>query len=114
VELSHAEFTGIKKLDIVLARRSTGEYVLHRVVKKDEKCFYMLGDAQRYIEGPFYPGQLQAVVKSVRRKKKRISCDSFMWLLLSRIWMICLPARRYIIKISRIPGIIRKVVKRNV
>jgi ATP-binding cassette subfamily B protein len=111
VELSRAEFTDIKKLDIVLARRPTGEYVLHRVVKKDEKCFYMLGDAQRQIEGPFYPGQLQAIVKSVRRKKKRISCDSALWLLLSWIWLICLPIRRYIIKIPRIPCKIGRMVK---
>jgi len=113
VEMSRAEFPDVKKLDIVLARRLTGEYVLHRVIKKDENCFYMLGDAQRYIEGPFHPEQLQAVVKSVRRRKKRISCDSPLWLLLSWIWMLCLPIRHYIIKIPRIPGKIRKLVKKK-
>ncbi|MGE5613693.1 MAG: S24/S26 family peptidase [Bacillota bacterium] len=113
VELSRADFANIKKLDIVLAKRSTGEYVLHRVIKKDKNCFYMLGDAQRQIEGPFNPGQLQAIVKSVRRKKKRISCDSTLWLLLSWIWMICLPIRHYMLKIPRIPGKIRRMIKSN-
>jgi signal peptidase len=112
IELSRVEFVNIKKLDIVLAKRPTGEYVLHRVIRKDKNCFYMVGDAQRQIEGPFYPGQLQAIVKAVRRKKKRIPCDSALWLLLSWFWMICLPIRHHILRIPRIPGKIRRMVKR--
>lgn len=112
VELSRVEYANIKKLDIALVKRPTGEYVLHRVIRKEENCFYMAGDAQQYIEGPFYPGQLQAIVKSVRRIKKKVSCDSALWLFLSWIWMVFLPVRRYILKIPRIPGKIRRMVKR--
>lgn len=113
VELAHTEFSELKKLDIVLIKRTTGDYVLHRLKEKDSNCFHMVGDAQQWIEGPLYPEQLCAVVKAVWRRQKRISCDSNLWRILSGIWMLCLPVRYFILKASRIPNKIKRMVRKT-
>lgn len=101
VELSYAEFYEIKKGDIVVILRKNGQYILHRVINKTEKCFYIAGDAQQEIEGPLYPRQLIAVVTSVWRKKKHIQCSNLCWKVLSGVWIKVLPFRYTIMKIHR-------------
>ena len=113
VELSKAEFTELKKFDIVLIKRETGDYILHRVIKKDKDCFFIAGDAQQWIEGPLFPVQLQAVVKAVWRRNKKISCDSRLWLTYSRVWLQCLPIRYLLLRLARIPDKLRRVVARH-
>lgn len=113
VELSSAEFSELKKLDIALIKRVTGEYVLHRVVRKDSDCFFIAGDAQQWIEGPLRPEQLQASVSAIWRRNKRISCDSKLWRLCSRVWLLCLPFRYFILRLARIPDKLRRVVTRH-
>ena len=98
VELSPPDFKGMNRGDIVLIRREDGEYVLHRVVRKNRDHFYIAGDAQQLIEGPLHRDQLVAVVTSVRRREKKIKCNNFIWRLLSSIWTLLLPLRRFIIK----------------
>jgi len=102
VELSATSFDEIKRGDIVLIRRVTGCYVMHRVYKKEKDCFYMVGDAQEWIEGPLYPNQLIAIVKRVWRKNREISCDNIIWKSLSLLWL-CLRNHRYtIFKINNV------------
>ena len=59
VELAMTSFSCIKKGDVVLIKRESGEYVLHRVLKKSMDHFYIVGDAQQWIEGPLLPEQLK-------------------------------------------------------
>jgi len=98
VELSSSNFCSIVRGDVVIILRDSGEYVMHRVVKKQKDYFYMVGDAQQWIEGPLLPDQLIAIVTSVWRNDKLISCSSFWWKLLSHTWLLLLPFRRYIIR----------------
>jgi signal peptidase I len=102
VELSTSTFEHIRYGDIVLIERKTGEYVLHRVLKKDKDCFYMVGDAQQWIEGPLYPDQLIAVVTAVYRKDKRIECSNLWWRLLCLTWLKLLPFRHLFIRAYRL------------
>jgi signal peptidase I len=109
VELSASSFVDIHLGDIVLILRESDEYVLHRVLRKDMNCFYIIGDAQQWVEGPLYPNQLIAVVTAVWRKNKRIEYTNFWWKLLSSIWMKLIPFRylliriyKYLLKISKI------------
>ncbi|MCX8128618.1 MAG: S24/S26 family peptidase [Clostridia bacterium] len=101
VELSKTCFDSICRGDIVLIKRRTGEYILHRVLTKKADCFYMVGDAQQWIEGPLAPEQLTAVVTAVWRKGKRICCSSTWWRLLSALWLRMLPFRCFIINTYR-------------
>lgn len=99
VELTGVRFEQIKRGDIVLIRRYSGAYVLHRVLKKEQDCFYMVGDAQQWIEGPLYPDQLIAKVPRVWRKGKEIDCESFLWKILSLIWLRLRIFRRKMLRV---------------
>ena len=96
VEFSAVDFSQIHRGDIVLIKRKCGYYVMHRVYKKAKDSFYMVGDAQQWIEGPLYPEQLIAIVTKVWRKGREIDCNNVIWKLLSHIWLI-LRRFRYLI-----------------
>jgi hypothetical protein len=114
VELSKTDFASIKKGDIVLIRRVTGEYVLHRVLKKEPDCFYMIGDAQQWIEGPLTPAQLQAVVIQIKRKGHIIRCDNLLLRFFVFLWRLLIPVRTRIFKIkSRIGRLVKHNTKQK-
>lgn len=102
VEMSKGDFSSISRGDIVLIRRTDGAYVMHRVLKKERDCFYIVGDAQQWIEGPLIPEQLIAVVPSVWRKEKHISCSNSCWRALSWFWLLVLPVRHHIFRLARL------------
>jgi hypothetical protein len=97
VELTEAGFSGINRGDIVIIRRSSGEYIMHRVIKKEASCFYIMGDAQQWLEGPLYPEQLVAVITALWRRGRRIEADNFFWRALSKLWIVLIPFRQIII-----------------
>jgi signal peptidase I len=97
VELSKGSINDIKPGTIVMIRRKSGCYVMHRAIRKNTECFYIVGDAQQWIEGPIYSHQLVAVVTAVWRRDKRIECSSFLWKFLSNIWLHILPFRYLIL-----------------
>lgn len=98
VEMMKAVYSRVSRGDIVLIKRTDGGYVMHRIIRKENNCFYIIGDAQQWIEGPLNPEQLIAVVPAVWRKDKRICCSSIRWRLLSEIWLYLRPFRSLIIK----------------
>jgi signal peptidase I len=93
VELSPTCFNSIRRGDIVMINRDSGYYVMHRVLKKENNHFYIVGDAQQWIEGPLRPDQLVAIITTVWRGNKLISCSKVWWQLLSCIWIYLLPVR---------------------
>ncbi len=99
VELAATSFESIRRGDIVLIKRTCGQYVMHRVYKKEKDCFYMVGDAQQWIEGPLYPEQLVAIVTRVWRKGREISCGNFWWKFLSKTWLMLRNFRLFIFKV---------------
>lgn len=98
VELSRTSFETIKKNDIVLIKRDSGGYVLHRLLKKEKECFYMIGDAQQWVEGPLRPDQLKAFVTSIKTRKHTIKCDNMLYKFGVKIWILLIPVRYKIIK----------------
>lgn len=109
VELSKTELKLIKRGDIVLAYHKTGEYVLHRIWKNDMDKFYMVGDAQTWIDGPYLPDQLIAAVLRIWRKDKEVSCNSALWRLFVVTWLILRPFRGKIFFVGRK---IRKLIRK--
>ncbi|MEN6316032.1 MAG: S24/S26 family peptidase [Clostridiaceae bacterium] len=108
VELSKTSYDSVKKYDIVLIRRKCGGYVMHRILKKDKECFYIIGDAQQWVEGPLKPEQLKAYVTRIKREKHIISVNNMLFKIASRIWMILIPFRYKIISAySRLSRFIR-------
>ncbi len=101
VELSPVFFDGISRADIVLIKRVNGQYVLHRVFRKEKGSFYIVGDAQQWIEGPLNPHQLVAVVTAVWRGNRKIEVNNCWWKFLSVLWLWLLPFRYQLLKTKR-------------
>jgi len=97
VMFSPVKPNNLKRGDIILARRETGQHVLHRIARKGENSIYILGDAQEMVEGPLLPEQVIAVVTSVWRKEKMFACSGLGWRTLSLLWLLVRPFRRYIL-----------------
>lgn len=89
--------------DIVLYRRDTGLYVLHRVhhVSKDHEFYYMLGDSQKTVEGPLRKDQLLAIAVLLIRNGREISVNSFWYRVSYHIWFALRHFRIRIIKLWR-------------
>ena len=104
VELTTAGFSSIKKGDIVLIQRLNGEFVLHRVIKKNPSNLYIIGDAQQWLEGPILENQLKAIVINIRKGNKIISCNNRLLKALVCLWFIARPIRNRLIQIIRYVG----------
>jgi hypothetical protein len=101
VEFTTGNFQDVARGDIVLIRRTTGYYVMHRILCKKKDCFFMVGDAQQWIEGPLFPEQIIAVVSAIWRKEKRIPCSDRWLRFLTGLWLILRPWRYFILKVFR-------------
>lgn len=104
VEFTKGSFEQLSWGDIVVVQRTDGYYVMHRIYKKEKDCFFLVGDAQQWIEGPIYPKQLVAVVTAIWREDKRIFCSNRWWRLLSGLWLHLRPFRYFILKAHRKMG----------
>lgn len=68
----------LKKYDLPLYRRNSGQFVLHRVVKVNKDGTYtMCGDNQYAWEKGIKHSQIIGVVTSFNRDGKEISCKNF-------------------------------------
>lgn len=77
----------IRKGDIVLFERNNGQYVLHRVYKKERDIFYFIGDGQGTVEEPVYPDQLKAFVQGAEINGRVCCPGSLKWEFFRLIWI---------------------------
>ncbi|MCF8219361.1 MAG: S24/S26 family peptidase [Bacteroidales bacterium] len=101
IELKPAKFEEISKGDIVLIENDKGKYIIHRVYKRENQRFFIIGDAQRKIEGPFYPDNLIGIVCTIWRNDKQINMNGFIWKSLVKLWIFLIPLRPSILKTKR-------------
>ncbi len=80
--------------DMVFYQRDNGQYVMHRIYKKKQNGYYMVGDAQTQLEGPLRRDQIFARVIKVKRKGKMIRPGDFWWEFFEHIWIRIVPLRR--------------------
>lgn len=89
-----------KRGDIVLYRRASGRYILHRIyrVRKDGS-FLMVGDAQQQLERLPSRDQIHARVTSVRHKGKTCYPGDLRWNIYRYLWMWLLPVRHPLMRL---------------
>lgn len=88
--------------DIVLFRRTNGQYVLHRVLRRLKDGNYaIIGDGQQQIESPIAPSQILATVTQVCRKGKILTASSFWWHFFAGPWLTLLPLRPLLRRLAR-------------
>lgn len=83
----------IRRGDIALYVQADGTHVLHRIHHIKNNEFYMLGDAQTWIEGPIRKKSILAVAVAVVRKGKTISCRRIDYRVFSALWLFVRPLR---------------------
>lgn len=88
--------------DIVLYKRNSGDYVLHRIRKIKNGEFFLIGDRQSTTERGIRKENLCALVTEVKRKGKLIDEKSFIWFFYKRIWLAVVPLRGAIIKLKNL------------
>lgn len=91
----------LKKMDVPLYKRKSGQYVLHRIIKVNENDYVLRGDNTYYYETGIRDDQILGVLSGVIRSGKEISVDSFGYKLYSYFWNYTYYLRKLIIKIKR-------------
>lgn len=89
----------LKKGDMVLFRRDSGGYILHRILKAENGTYTMVGDAQTWLEPGIRQDQILALVTAVRRKDKLLKPGSFWWVFFEKIWIRLIPLRPRILRL---------------
>ena len=87
-----------RKRDVILYVRTTGDLVLHRIVKKKEGVFYLCGDNQTAVEFPIYEDQIIGKLISYERKGKASDCDSFLYRIYSFLWCVSIKLRKPVLR----------------
>ena len=99
----------LRRGDMVFYQRDAGQYVMHRIYKRNEEGYYMVGDAQTQIEGPLRRDQIFALIIQVKRKGKIIRPGDFWWEFFEHVWIRIIPLRKIMVKIAAGVSICRKV-----
>ncbi|MBU7007240.1 S26 family signal peptidase [Phosphitispora fastidiosa] len=99
----------LKRGDIVLYQRKDGTHVLHRIHHINDAAYYMLGDAQTWIEGPVREEEVLAVVTEIIRKEKSILCSNSGYRFISELWLLLRPIRPQLIRIFAYLPFLRKL-----
>jgi len=83
-----------KKFDVVLYKRKSGAYVLHRVVKVSENDYVILGDNCLNKEYGIKDDDIIGVLASFIRDEKEYSVSHKGYQIYVRIWYFLYPLRR--------------------
>ncbi len=99
----------LRKLDLPLYRRDSGQYVLHRVVSVEADGTYTCcGDQQWKKEPGICLDQVIACVVSICRNGREFSAENKQYRFWVRIWVFLLPCRRFLIRLYHAFGRIRR------
>ena len=92
---------GIRTGDILLCRIAQKDYVIHRLVRKEEDGLILMGDGN--LKGTEHCTAEEVVAKAIRivGRKRTLSCDSPCFRFLSFLWWRLLPVRRYLLGLLR-------------
>ena len=77
----------LKRGDMILYRRDSGDYILHRIFRVEGDTYTLVGDAQTLLEPGIRAEQVLAVVTAVRRKGKLLKQGSFWWNFFGKVWI---------------------------
>ena len=95
--------------DVVLFRRSTGQYVLHRIIGVTDDGYIFSGDNQAMRE-PVAKEQFIAVMESFNRNGKHYSCDAGFYRLYQTVWVELFFLRPLYIAVRRACNKLRRCI----
>ncbi len=86
----------LKKYDVPLYKRDSGQYVLHRILKVREKDYVICGDNRWQKEYGITDRHIIGVLSAVVRNGKTISVNDWRYKLYVHIWCDFFPIRAFI------------------
>ncbi|MBR2309101.1 MAG: S24/S26 family peptidase [Oscillospiraceae bacterium] len=89
-----------KKGTIILYRRESGQFVLHRIIELTENGYICCGDNEA-IREPVSQEQLLAVTDKLIRRGKRVALNNLSYRVYTALWVGLFPLRGIYIKIRR-------------
>ena len=90
----------LKKYDIPLYKRDSGQYVLHRILKVREQDYIICGDNRYCKEYGITDRHIIGVLTSVVRDGKELDFGSFGYRLYVFLWCGLFPVRAFILRIK--------------
>lgn len=99
VELAKPDFP-LKKGEIIFYKRDNGQYVLHRIVGKNQDGYILCGDNQVTLEPGIRQDQIVAVVETIYRNNKPVKKNNLRYRLYLLIWRFFI-IRRIVWKLKR-------------
>lgn len=103
----------LKKYDVPLYKRPTGQYVLHRIIRVREGCYDIIGDNCVNIERGIKDGQIIGVLTGVIRDGRTITTDNFGYKLYYHLWCDFLYVRIAILKLKFFIGRVLRFIRRK-
>jgi hypothetical protein len=97
----------LKKYDVPLYKRDSGQYVLHRIVKIKNGEYYICGDNRAFIERGITDRHIIGVLTDIVREGRTIPVNSPEF----KSYVKLLPLRRSIIRIKNKGGLLIKHLK---
>ncbi len=95
ITLGPWEDKDIKKGCVALVKDIHGNYLVHRIIKRDEKTVTLLGDGNLNITETAAFDNIIGIMYSARRKGRVWGADSRVWRFYSWVWMLLTPIRRW-------------------
>ncbi len=88
--------------DVLLVRVCEDNYVIHRVVKVDGEYFYLRGDAQQGLQGPFRQRDVVGRVLAIYRDGRRYVLERGFLRIMSLLWTYITPSRKVSIVLAKV------------
>lgn len=88
----------LKAGDMILYRRPSGQYVLHRILRAGKGTYDLLGDRQMVVEPGIRDSQVLAVVTAVRRDGKLLRPGDRVWDFYEKCWISMIRLRPWLIR----------------
>ena len=85
----------IRKGAVVLAKDLKGNYIIHRVIRREGDIVTLMGDGNIGLTEQAEVKDIIARMYSVKRKGRTYGTDGLIWRLYSWFWMLITPVKRY-------------------
>lgn len=92
--INKAEFSKLKRGDVILYRRVNSILVLHRICRITKNGIYTVGDNQTQVEGPLYETQVKGILTGIIRNGHEFSVRHPLYRFFSMLWLTLRPVRR--------------------
>lgn len=85
----------IRKGCVALVKDTRGNYLIHRIIRRDEDTITLIGDGNVGLYETAVLDNIIGIMYSINRKGKVWKAESWIWKLYSWFWMVILPVRRW-------------------